>query len=132
MQNKRRLKWPSGEKPIVVDASWNFDPTATTPPLQFLFFVTKKDVPRSVDRHKLKRWMREAVRHSEELRDVAMLARKQKKSLLLILRIRKLPSSTVNWDYVLPDVLLIGRALKAMLEAEKPTIQLKLKEKAVA
>lgn len=131
MQNQRRLKWP-GTKPSVVEASWNFDPTAKTPPLQFLFFVTKRDVPRSVDRHKLKRWMREAVRLAPDLEEVSLLARKQRRSLLLILKIRKLPSAQVKWDTILPDVQLIGSALRTMLEAEKPVIALKLKEKTLA
>jgi RNase P protein component len=132
IQNQRRLKWSEGKKPKVVEATWNFDPAAKSPALQFLFFVTKRDVPKSADRHKLKRWMREAVGHSSDLREVTLLARTQRKCLLLVLRIRKLPGVSVNWDIILSDVQSIGSVLKEMLLTEKPTTQLKLKEKAVA
>ena len=117
-KNKRQIR-PT--KPFqILSASFAIETPSEHPGLVFLFQVTKRDIPEAHDRQKVKRWLREAIRRSEDLQVIALNARKKLSRTHLALRIKEKPGPKVNWPAILADVELAGSALRVQLKSKEP------------
>ncbi len=79
-------------------------PEANAPAILFLYHAPKKFIKPAHERNKLKRWMREAVRISEEMNAIKDTLHEKNMQLLLLLRITTPPSAKCNWAHITADV----------------------------
>lgn len=78
--------------------------------LQFLFLVTKRNVPKAHDRNQLKRWLRAAVHEVGGFEAIAQQMQNENRRLILMLTISTSPEE-IDWGVVLSDVRNIETAL---------------------
>jgi ribonuclease P protein component len=80
-------------------------------PILILYHAPKKFTKPAHERNKLKRWMREAVRLSEEMASLSEMLSGNKKQVLLLVRITTPPSPSCNWQHISADMRSIGKKL---------------------
>lgn len=88
-------------------------------PLLFLLHAPKKFFKHAHMRNKLKRWMREAIRQSEELRETIVLLTEKKLQALVLIRADFAPSKDHAWKEIKNDTASIGRALREKIQNSK-------------
>lgn len=87
------------------------NPEAATP-LSFLPICPKRYIKRSHERHKLQRWIKEALRASPQLAHAENLLKEKQLEVLLGIRIDRMPSKTVNWKSISSDMeVMLGQLL---------------------
>src|SRR4051812_987612 len=82
----RRSLARSGKQTSTISSLYQIRDFLSDDPIVFLFHVQKKVVPKAHDRNKLRRWIREAVRHSAELMEIESALREKNKQVLILLR----------------------------------------------
>lgn len=88
------------------------------PPILFLLHAPKRIARPAHDRNKLKRWMREAIRQSDEMKNVYEKLQGEKKQTLILIRATMSPSSDCNWNQIEEDIRIIADSLiKKLLSA---------------
>ena len=94
-------------------------PEPNAPALLLLYHAPKKFTKPAHERNKLKRWMREAVRISDQMKNVSELVEGNSKQLLILMRITQPPSKDCNWQHIEGDVKKIGEVLMTKLLQNK-------------
>lgn len=87
-------------------------PEANAPVILFLYHAPKKLIKPAHERNKLKRWMREAVRISQEMNAMGDTLHEKNIQLLLLLRITTPPSAKCNWQHITEDIRSISGKLR--------------------
>lgn len=87
-------------------------PEAKAPVILYLYHAPKKFIKPAHERNKLKRWMREAVRLSEEMNSIKDTLAEKNVQMLLLLRITTPPSATCNWQHITEDIRSIAGKLR--------------------
>lgn len=87
-------------------------PEANAPVILYLYHAPKKFIKPAHERNKLKRWMREAVRLSEEMDSIKDTLHEKNVQLLLLLRITTPPSARCNWQHITEDIRSIAGKLR--------------------
>lgn len=87
-------------------------PEAKAPVILYLYHAPKKFIKPAHERNKLKRWMREAVRLSEEMDSIKDTLHEKNVQLLLLLRITTPPSARCNWQHITEDIRSIAGKLR--------------------
>lgn len=93
-------------------------PQANAPAILILYNAPKKYVKSAHERNKLKRWMREAVRSSEEFTKLGEMARENNRQMLVLLRLSSPPNAHCNWEHILPEICSIGKILHQRISQE--------------
>ncbi len=91
------------------------------PGLLFLPICPKRYIKRSHERHKLQRWIKEALRISPLLANVEHLLKEKQLEVLLGIRIDRMPSPIVHWKSISADMQVLLEQL--LLVIERYTIQ---------
>lgn len=87
-------------------------PEAKAPVILYLYHAPKKFIKPAHERNKLKRWMREAVRLSEEMDSIKDTLAQKNIQLMLLLRITTPPSAKCNWQHITEDIRSISGKLR--------------------
>jgi ribonuclease P protein component len=124
----RRIKASSGRS-ILVQAAWATEARPTHPGLSFWFVASKREIKEAHERNTLKRWMREAIRKSEDFRRIASNSRRNKVRTYLMLRVRTRPGIEANWNSISKEIGEIGAALLAATAPKAPKPPLPLRKK---
>jgi ribonuclease P protein component len=87
-------------------------PEANAPVILYLYHAPKKYIKPAHERNKLKRWMREAVRISEEMNAINNVLSEKNMQMMLLLRITTPPSEKCNWQHITDDIRSIAGKLR--------------------
>ena len=80
-----------------------------------LLIIPKRFVRKSHERHKLQRWLREAIRLSPRTTEIEGILNTVKKQALLGIRAERVPSKELNWLIVKADIeIILEHLLKAI------------------
>jgi len=90
-------------------------PEPNAPALLLLYHAPKKFTKPAHERNKLKRWMREAVRISDQMKNVSELVEGNSKQLLILMRITQPPSKDCNWQHISEDIRSIAEKLRTTI-----------------
>ncbi len=102
----------AGRKTAVLSAFTYFrELPAHASPILFLLHAPKRQIRPAHDRNKLKRWMREAIRGSEEIKQAYALLHENNIQALILIRATEPPSKRCQWLNVQADVAMIGKLL---------------------
>jgi ribonuclease P protein component len=88
-------------------------------PLLLLFHAPKKFIKQAHERNKLKRWIREAIRKSEEIQNAVKILRDKKLQVLLLVRADFKPSKDHAWNEIKNDIVVIGNKLGEKIQNSK-------------
>jgi ribonuclease P protein component len=81
-------------------------------PILFLLHAPKKFVRRANERNKLKRWMREAIRTSDEMKKTYIRLKEKNIQALVVIRASALPSEKCSWGNIASDIQKIALLLE--------------------
>ncbi len=90
-------------------------PEANAPVILFLYHAPKRFIRPAHDRNKLKRWMREAVRLSEEMEGIKQTLHEKNVQLLLLIRVMTPPSAKCNWQHIQKDIITLSEKLQMVI-----------------
>jgi ribonuclease P protein component len=108
LRSGRKISLRTGRDTSVVSAQIVLrELPPSSPPMLFLFHAPKKTVRSAVDRNKLKRWMREAVRRNEDRIAYAQTLQEAGKQALILLRITEPPSKNCTYQKIVSDCSMI-------------------------
>ena len=111
----RRPLAVAGKRSKAVSAFFHLRPLQSgTPPLMFLIHATKRGIPKSHDRNKQKRRMREAIRQLAVYDIVSQQLMASSQQALVLLRTATGPSAATSWETIYSDMELIGKKLEEM------------------
>lgn len=94
-------------------------PEADAPAILYLYHAPKRFIKPAHDRNKLKRWMRETVRLSEEMNATGDILAQKNMQLMLLLRITTPPSAKCNWTHIQSDIQKVSEVLLVKLLQHK-------------
>lgn len=108
LRSGRKISLRTGRDTSVVSAQIVLrELPPSSPPMLFLFHAPKKTVRNAVDRNKLKRWLREAVRQNKDRIAYADALRSHGKQALIQLRITEPPSKNCTYQKIVSDCSMI-------------------------
>jgi ribonuclease P protein component len=81
-------------------------------PILFLLHAPKKNVRRAHERNKLKRWLREAIRRSDEMKKTFARLKEKNIQALVVIRASAPPSKKCSWDVIESDIPKIALLLE--------------------
>lgn len=87
------------------------------PPILFLFIIPKRFVRHSHERNQIKRWLREALIHSEVFQTLLSTLRTGNQQYLVSIRVDRPPSTQMHWGVIKPEIELIVEGLKLVVGA---------------
>jgi ribonuclease P protein component len=117
---KRKSLVRSGHQTATLSSLYLLRPlTQIGDPLVFLLHAPKKFIRQAHERNKLKRWMREAIRQSEEINNAVMILTDKSLQGLLLIRADYKPSKDHAWDEITNDIAIIGRKLGEKIQHVK-------------
>jgi hypothetical protein len=119
-ENRKPLRIRQRTRPIV-DAAYAVRPLLEgADPVMILILTPKRGVRMSHDRHKLQRWLREAIRTCGAMNEVSTEARACGMQVIMLLRISQPPSPEVTWDVIKPQVDQLAELLTSKLKQLTP------------
>jgi ribonuclease P protein component len=90
-------------------------PATLLTPLLILFIIPKRYIRNSHERHKIQRWLREAIRCSPKTIEIEGLLQTINKEALLGIRCQLAPSKDLNWKVISSDIeIVLEHLLKAI------------------
>ena len=87
------------------------------PPMLFLLHAPKRQTRPAHERNKLKRWMREAIRQSDEMKEAHRILAQENRQALILIRATMPPSADCSWNQIQDDVRIISALLIKKISA---------------
>jgi ribonuclease P protein component len=115
---KRKSLVRSGNQTTTLSSIYLFRPLVeNSVTILFLLHAPKKYIKQAHHRNKLKRWMREAIRQSEEVEKVYEILAEKKIQVLLLVRADFKPSKDHTWQQIQEDIRIIMKRLMKNLHS---------------
>jgi ribonuclease P protein component len=109
----RKTLTRTGKDTIVLSSQYLLrDLPQNESPILFLLHAPKKFVRRAHERNKLKRWMREAIRTSDEMKTAYARLNEKNIQALVVIRASEPPSKKCSWENIVNDIGVISRVLE--------------------
>ena len=83
----------------------------------YLFHAAKRSIPKSHDRNKQKRRLREAVKKLPAFEATALSLKESSQQALVLLRTVTRPSKEGSWEAILKDMEVIGQRLLEVVKS---------------
>ena len=105
---KRKSLVRSGNQTKTLSSIYYLRPVEEkTEPILFLFHAPKKFIHEAHERNKLKRWIREAIRHNEEIQKIRERLLEKKLQALVLIRADFKPMKDHGWQQIEEDIRII-------------------------